>query len=93
MTHEEQRIWLIKKLLFGYMMDFNAIETGDTYQMPVLLISGSCDWICPVGLVEEYMDVITAPRKELHLIEGCGHSPQGQLPEEFCQVVKEFLDH
>ncbi len=74
------------------LMDFNALETADAYQMPVFLISGSCDWICPVGLVEEYIDTITAPRKEIFLMDGCGHSPQGQLPEEFCRAVKKFLN-
>ena len=66
---------LVEKPLAG-VKDFNALETGDAYQMPVMFISGSCDWIC----------------KELYLIEGCGHSPQGQLPEEFCRAVKGFLD-
>ena len=84
---------LVEKPLAGYMNDFNALEYKDAYQVPVMFISGSCDWICPVGLIEEYMNVITAPRKELHLIEGCGHSPQGQLPKEFCQEVKRFLDN
>ena len=83
---------LVEKPLSGYMKDFNVLETGDKYQMPVMLISGSCDWICPVGLIGEYVEVLTAPRKELRLIAGCGHSPQGQLPEEFCQAVKQFLD-
>ena len=73
------------------MMDFNAFETNDTYQMPVLFISGSCDWVTPVGLVEEYADSITAPKVEFHQVEGCGHSPQGQLPEEFVNAVKAFL--
>ena len=82
---------LVEEPLAGYMMNFNILETGDVYQMPVMLISGSCDWICPVGFVEDYIDVITAPEKKLKLIEGCGHSPQGQLPEEFCQAVKSFL--
>ena len=82
---------LVEQPLTG-VKDFNALEMGDAYQMPVLFISGSCDWICPVGLVEDYIDVITAPRKELYLIEGCGHSPQAQLPEEFCRAVKGFLD-
>ena len=82
---------LVDTPLSKFTNDFNALEYDDSYQMPVLLVSGSCDWICPVGLVEEYMDVMTAPRKELRLIEGCGHSPQGQLPEEFCQAVKYFL--
>lgn len=82
---------LVEKPLSDVTDDFNALEYHDAYQMPVMFISGSCDWICPVGLVEEYMDVMTAPRKELRLIEGCGHSPQGQLPEAFCQEVKDFL--
>ena len=83
---------LVEKPLFGYINDFNALEMKDAYQMPVMFLSGSCDWICPVGLIEEYMDVITAPKKQLRLMEGCGHSPQGQLPEEFSQAVREFLD-
>ena len=82
---------LVEKPLSDVTDDFNALEYHDAYQMPVMFISGSCDWICPVGLVEEYMGVMTAPRKELRLIEGCGHSPQGQLPEAFCQEVKDFL--
>lgn len=53
---------LVEKPLAG-VKDFNALETGDVYQMPVMFISGSCDWICPVGLVEDYMDTITAPKK------------------------------
>lgn len=88
MEHYEQ----LQKLVNDYMMDFNAFDSEEKYQMPVFFVSGSCDWTCPVGLIGEYMEVITAPRKELYLIEGCGHSPQVQLPEEFCQAVKSFLD-
>ena len=59
--------------------------------MPVLFLSGSCDWITPVGLVEDYADRLTAPEVEVYLMEGCGHSPQGQVPEEFANAIKEFL--
>ena len=48
--------------------------------------------ICPVGLVEEYANRITAPEAWVYLVDGCGHSPQEQLPEEFRQAVKRFLD-
>ena len=82
---------LVEKPLGSYMMDFNAFDKNDTYQMPVLFLSGSCDWITPVGLVKEYADRITAPKVEVYLMEGCGHSPQGQLPEEFANAIKEFL--
>ena len=87
-----ERYEQLQKPVNDYMNDFNVFDSHENYQMPVFFISGSCDWICPVGLIEEYMEVVTAPRKELYLIEGCGHSPQGQLPEEFCHAVKSFLD-
>ena len=74
-----------------YMNNFNALETGDNYQMPVFLISGTCDWICPVGLVKDYVESLTAPEVKLELLEGYGHTPQIQLPEEFTQIIKDFL--
>ncbi len=74
-----------------YMNNFNALETADRYKMPVLLISGSCDWICPVGLVKDYAAELSAPEKKLELLEGCGHSPQIQLPSEFSTKIKTFL--
>ena len=74
-----------------YMNNFNALEAADNYQMPVLLISGSCDWICPVGLVKDYAESLAASEVKLELIEGCGHSPQVQLPSEFSTKLKTFL--
>ena len=82
----------LEKPLIDYLLDFNAYKRNTDFQMPVLFISGSDDWSCPVGPIEEYYDVITAPQKEMYLVDGCGHSPQGQLPEEFCQAIKRFLD-
>ncbi|WP_196229258.1 alpha/beta fold hydrolase [Butyrivibrio fibrisolvens] len=83
---------LVEKPLGDYMMSFNILGSNDSYDMPVLLLSGSCDWVCPVGLVEDYADSISAPKVEVSLMEGCGHSPQGQLPEEFAQIIKDFLN-
>jgi len=75
-----------------YMNNFNALEASDNYQMPLLLISGSCDWICPVAFVKDYSEHLIAPKVKLELLEGCGHSPQIQLPEEFSQIIKDFLN-
>ena len=77
--------------LLQYLLDFNAYKRSTDYAVPVLFISGSEDWSCPVGLIEEYFDVITAPKKDIYLLDGCGHSPQSQLPEEFGNAVKDFL--
>ena len=81
----------LNRPLFDYIMTFDASEKEMTYQVPVHFISGSEDWVCPVALVEEYMDKISAPQKDLTLIDGGGHSPQTDFPEEFAAVVRKVL--
>jgi pimeloyl-ACP methyl ester carboxylesterase len=70
------------------MMNFNLYDIGQ-YQVPVLFISGSCDWVCPAELVENY-----ASEHGLQYVamEGCGHSPQGQHPDQFASIVEDFLN-
>ena len=66
----------------------NTFKLENSFKMPVLFISGSCDWICPAGLVEEFADKYGY---EFKAMAGCGHSPQSQLPEEFTGIIHEFL--
>lgn len=60
----------------------------DNYEVPVLFLSGGCDWICPFGLVEEFADTYGY---EYVAMEGCGHSPQGQHPDQFAGIIRDFL--
>jgi pimeloyl-ACP methyl ester carboxylesterase len=55
------------------------------------ILSGDCDWITPVQYAQDYHNLISAPRKQMQLIAGCGHSPQYDSPEEFSQAVKSIL--
>ena len=71
------------------LMDYDLYGMGDIFTMPALLISGSCDWVCPADLAQEYASL--HDNVEYVPIEGCGHSPQGQLPEEVANVIREFL--
>ena len=87
----DTRFEQLMKPVEDYVMDFNALESKDSYQMPVLFISGSCDWVCPVGMIKDYAEKITAPKVKVSLIEGCGHSPMGQLPVQFTDEIKAFL--
>ena len=77
--------------LLDYATTFDACEAGTTYQVPVHFFFGSEDWICPVPLIREYMDAITAPQKDLTLLEGYGHSPHTDGPKEFVHAMKEHL--
>ncbi|MCR5047755.1 MAG: alpha/beta hydrolase [Saccharofermentans sp.] len=70
------------------MMNFNLYDIGQ-YQVPVLFISGSCDWSCPAELVENYAN---EHGLQYTAMEGCGHSPQGQHPDQFANIVEDFLN-
>ena len=77
--------------LIDVLNSFYISDKGTEFDVPVMFISGSEDWICPVGLIKDYYDEMSSPYKEMYLVEGCGHSPQGQRPEEFANAVKWFL--
>ena len=79
----------LQKPLDDRLLRFNLYDNENGFQVPVLFISGSCDWACPAGLVKEYADKYNYKYVEF---EGCGHSPQGQHPEEFANVIKDFLN-
>ena len=72
---------------------FYIAGLGTEFEVPVLFISGSEDWVCPTGLIKDFYAEMSAPYKDLYLIEGCGHSPQPQRPVEFAGVVKDFLNN
>lgn len=70
------------------LLEYDLNSMGDIFTMPTLFISGSCDWVCPAELAQGYAlinGLDYAP------IEGCGHSPQGQVPEQVAEVIREFL--
>lgn len=82
----------LNKQLFDYVMVTDVRDYGTKYQTPVGFISGSCDWTTPVKYSQDYFNLISAPQKQIHLLDGCGHSPQYDSPEEFCETVKSMLE-
>lgn len=78
--------------LFDYIMEVDVRSYGLEYQVPVGFISGSDDWTTPSKYAEDYYNVISAPQKQFSLVEGCGHSPQYDAPDEFCSILKSMLE-
>lgn len=81
----------LNRQLFDYLRQVDVREYGLEYQVPVGFISGSCDWSTPVKYVEEYYNLVSAPKKHFYQLEGCGHCPQLDAPEEFCAQLKKML--
>ena len=87
---DDTRFEELQSALNDRLTDYDLYGMGDVFTMPALLISGSCDWICPAGLAEEYASL--HDNVEYAPIEGCGHSPQGQLPEDIANTILGFLN-
>ena len=77
--------------LLADLMGFDINEHYKSYEVPVMYISGSADWTCPWTMVKEYYESIEAPKKAMYIMEGCGHAPQNQLPDDLVSAVKQFL--
>lgn len=82
----------LNKPLFDYIMETDVRDYGLEYQVPVGFITGSDDWTTPGKYVEDYYNIIRAPKKQFALMEKCGHLPQYDSPEEFCQILKGMLE-
>ena len=82
----------LNKQLFDYIMETDVRKYGLEYRVPAGFITGSDDWTTPAKYAEEYYQTINAPKKQFALVEGCGHSPQYDSPEEFCNLLKSMLE-
>lgn len=79
----------------GYMGCSAAISGTDFYtttaslRLPALGIAGDADGSTPPDLVREMMDLI--PGSRFHLIRRAGHLPCVEQPQEYAQILTQFL--
>ena len=59
--------------------------------VPVGFITGSDDWTTPEKYAQDYYQIIQAPKKQFASVQGRGHAPQYDSPEEFCNLLKNML--
>ena len=92
-------MWVTKILSFesfmeyeGPLMDYiNSVDLREdipSFEVPVLFISGGCDYNCTYTVAEEYARSCGA---EMYIIDGADHYCHAACPEEFASAVKDFL--
>ena len=82
----------LNRQLFSYIMTVDIREFGTDYPVPAGFISGGEDWTTPVKYSRDYCEEITAPGRDFVVMDGCGHSPQIDAPEEFADALTDLLD-
>ena len=61
------------------------------YKVPMYFISGGNDYITPFSAVQSYYEKITAPDKNMIIIDGAGHNTFIDVPKEFAETVKQLI--
>ena len=69
----------------------NVTKRLNELKIPVQLIWGADDPLFPVAHAALAHSMIQ--RSQLAVIEGAGHTPQAERPEEFNRVLRRFLDN
>ena len=67
----------------------NLGEELNQIQQPTLLIWGNNDIITPPFVGKEFNKLI--PNSELHFVDKCGHASMMETPEEFNEILGNFL--
>lgn len=72
------------------LFNFDANEMLN-YQVPMYFISGGNDYTTPFSAVQSYYEKISAPDKNMIIMDGAGHNTFMDLPKEFADNVKQLI--
>lgn len=93
LTMDTATLFELEENLVDYMyFGFDMKELDFNYQVPMYFISGGNDWVTPYIFVEDIIENICAPEKELLIMEEVGHVPFLDQPEKFAENLKCFLN-
>lgn len=67
----------------------NLWKRSDELKIPVLVIAGDDDRVIPTRHSRRLSEII--PGAKFQLVKACGHVPQEEKPEEFVNIVNEFI--
>ena len=71
------------------MVRFNVKDKLKALDAPTLIVAGAADGLCKAN-VEDWQRL---PNATLHVFSRVGHGIPREIPEEFSEVLKDFLEH
>jgi pimeloyl-ACP methyl ester carboxylesterase len=75
--------------MWGQGLDWDLLQQVPVLEVPALFLHGRCDRVTPTELVQEYFELLRAPRKTLIWFEHSGHCPLFEEPGRFQRVLIE----
>lgn len=73
--------------LYHIMMAYDARRLGSRFEIPMFMLQGEDDIQAPTVLVQGFLPQIEAPRKELVLFKGEGHTAVLSSPDLFLEEL------
>jgi len=87
---------LARELMWDELLNTNLPEQVPELKVPVYFFTGRYDYVTVYEKVEEYYDLLQAPKKELIWFENSAHSPNFEEPDVFIekmiQIKNDILD-
>jgi pimeloyl-ACP methyl ester carboxylesterase len=77
--------------LYEETMAWTAAQLGTGFDVPFFILQGDSDQHTLTSLAEEYFTTVTAPAKELVLLEGGGHCAVLMQPGAFLAELRACL--
>lgn len=73
------------------MRAFDALDQLARIDCPTLVCVGELDIVTPVAAAREIVDALPAGIAQLEVVDGAGHFPWKDAPDEYWGVLTEFV--
>jgi proline iminopeptidase len=71
------------------MADFDVSDELHKLTTPTLMVAGAADGLCTPNVT----DWQKLPNATLHVFSRVGHGVPGDVPEEFAEMLADFMEH
>jgi proline iminopeptidase len=77
--------------LYDELMNYDADRLGKRFKVPVFIIQGDSDIQAPTNLAKEFLASIKAPKKQLVVLNGEGHTAVLTNPEAVLRILLDLV--
>jgi esterase/lipase len=78
--------------LYKYLENIDYRKNNVEFIVPMYFCIGKNDYVTPFALVEEYYNLIKAPKKNLFWFEKSAHDPQLEEQDKFYDIMMKIYN-